>query len=215
LSTYFIKFISLLIIIPAAYSISRLPKVGKEFIPFLLLIWICFVTESLTILLRGSSFFVAYNTYCLGESLLIIWQFCNWQRSGKRSLYILLSIIFFFTWIYENLYLGRISGSMNIYFCIFYSIVTVFMCMEMISKLLMTEKQVLYKNSYFLICTGLLIYSTISVITLLTYTYSISLGWAFRNGVSWIIVFTDLICCFVYTLAILWMPKKKAFSSQY
>ena len=71
------------------------------------------------------------------------------------------------------------------------------------------------KNSSFIICCGFIVMLTYTLLTEMFYAYGLELSDAFTQNLNYIFIFMNLFSNVIYALAILWMPKRQAFTLQY
>lgn len=158
----------------AGFSISlaaiigwlRYKNLDPDFFPFLILITMGLVNETISYIVIGmkKSNAVNFNIYTLLELLLLTWQFQKWKLFGKKAIWAktiaLTGIVF---WLAENFLVNSIR-SFNSYFLIFSAYIIVLMSITMINRLALKENNLLIKNPIFLICLGLLLFFTYAVL---------------------------------------------------
>ena len=96
---------SLSIVIGAVIGWMRFRKIDPAFLPFLLLLWLGFINEiiSLSIMEAGFSNAINYNVFTLVEALLITWQFKKWKLlEGQERVYYFLQFAFITGWIIDE-----------------------------------------------------------------------------------------------------------------
>jgi len=206
--------LSFCILFPALAGLIRFAKISPVFHPFIYCIWIGVFNECLSILIikSGHSNAVNFNIYMLVESFFFLWQFKNWKffENHKHSFSILLGVICF-AWLLETVIIFKVT-SFSSYFLITYSCMLSLMSINLLSRLILTERGSLLKNPVFIICIAFIIYYTFSVLSEAFWVYGLNESKDFRLNVSNISVFTNLLANLLYTFAIIWMPNKQRFS---
>jgi hypothetical protein len=212
--TYILNFS---IIIGAIVGCMRFRRIHPTYYPFIFLIWIGFLNEIISTILVFSGYYniVNFNIYNLVESLLITWQFYRWRLfDDNRRFYHAMLLTFSFSWLLDILFISGFSH-FNSYFRIFYSFAMILMSINMINRMLFKERINFLKNPVFLICSGFIIFFTLTVTTEAFYVYGLKLSHEFQSSVNHILVSANLFCNLIYALAILWMPRRQVFSLQY
>ncbi len=214
---YVTQALGFLIIIPAIAGWVRYKNINPAFYPFLIWIWVGLINESigLIMMLRGYYNIMNFNIFLLIQSLLILNLFRRWRLFKPEKTYYLFFVIFIIAWLGETVFISKLTNAFNSYFLIFHSFVIVLMSISTINMLLMKERALLVKNSIFLNCGAFVIFFTLSVLTETFWAYGLKLSPSFTNGINHIIVIANTFCIFVYTLAIVWMPKKQPFTLQF
>ncbi len=147
------EFFSFSIAIAAIIGGIRIRKINPAYYPFLFVIWLALLNEIISYLLihNGHSNAVNTNIYALAESLLLTWQFKNWNTLGRsKILFVIIVSIFVLFWIVESFFISGINSPIT-YFRIFYSFAIVLMGLPTLSERFMHEKKNILKNSIFLV----------------------------------------------------------------
>lgn len=215
---YFTQVASFSIVIPAIIGWARFHKINPAFYPFLFLIWIGLINETISTTLVHFGYYniVNFNVYLIIEALLILWQFKSWQLFSPDSKSFQLAIFVIpLIWLIENIFISKISSGFNSYSKIIFSLVFVFMSISMINKILMKERQNLLKHSTFLICIGFVFMFTYSLLVEIFLVYGLKMSLNFQSNLNHIFSFMNLFCNIIYAFAILWMTKRQAFTLQF
>lgn len=215
---YTIQVLSMFIIFPAIAGLVRFKKVSPVFYPFLYIIWFGFINDvySNVIVELGYYTILNYNINILIQSFLLLWLFRKWHLFGQSSkLYYCVFIFYGLLWALETIFISRLLLAYNSYFRITYSFITVLMSVSVINYLLVKETRLLIKNSIFIICCAFILFYSLAAVSEVFFVYGLQLSNSFMSYVNRIIVITNLLCNLIYTLAILWMPKREAFTLQY
>jgi len=208
---------SLSIWLAAMFSIYKITNISRKFYPFILLIWIAALNETLSVILYKNGYYniINSNIYSLLESFLLLWFFHELNSfKNNKWIVILLSIIYVFAWSWHNLVLHKFRTQFNSEFIIIYAFPVVLLSVTTINKLLMQKKDIL-RNSIFLICSGLLIFFTFNVIINIFYIYGLKLSDYVTGRIYDILSCINLLCNLIYALAVLCMTKKEAYTLQF
>ena len=214
MSTELALYFGLFIILPGIIGVIRYKEIDKAYYPFLYLLWLGSANEILSFVLikNGESNATTVNVFLLIESLLICYQFFSWQLfKGFEKLFIPLIFVLALFWVLETFVLRSFKVFAS-YFIILHSFTNVLLSVFMINVLIAKEKKKMLKNSVFLICLGLIIFFTYAVLVEAFYLYGVSSSIEFQRAVVSVMVIINLVTNFLYTLAVIWMPKKQKFS---
>ena len=159
---------------------------------------------------------VNFNLWLLVDSYILLWLFQKWNFvEPTKRLYQSIWVLFSFVWLLETIFLSKLSLGFNSYFRIFYSFIVILLSISTINSLLIKERKPLLKNPMFVICGTFVFFNTIVVLAEAFFASNLQLGDKFRINIDRITVLTGFLCNMVYTITILWMPKKQAFILQY
>lgn len=215
---YYIAYIfNFTILIGTIIGCIRFRRIHPDFYPFLFLIWAGSINEitSTAIVFLGYYNIVNFNIYNLVEALLATWLFYRWQLfNDNHRFYHSLQITICLAWLLDIAFISGFSN-FNSYFRIFYSFILILLSISMINRMLFKERIHFFKNPVFIICSGFIIFYTLTVLTEAFFVYGLKLSSAFQANVNYILNSTNLFCNLIYALAILWMPRRQAFSLQY
>ena len=205
--------LSLSVSIGAILGWVRVKKTDPAFLPFLILIWLGFTNEVLSIILMkaGYSNAVFYNIFSLLEALIVNWQFRRWglYKDNKLPFY-LMQFLFFTGWITEIMGRGSIH-TFNSYFIIGYSTIIVLLAINVVTKEMFNEPSNLLLNPVFLVCIGLIIYLTYTILVEAFWVYGLNGTKAFRVRIYEIFAYINLLTNLIFAFAILWIPMKRQF----
>src|SRR3954470_17708590 len=144
-------------------GLIRLRKIVKTYQPFILILFLALLNEILSLVIIDvfhKSNAVSSNIFGLAEGLLWLWQFKKWEAFARHKWkFGSIMILLFITWIVENLLLWKIN-TFSSWYAIEYSFCLVFISINLVNRQIVTEKQNLFRNSIFLICSGVIIFYT-------------------------------------------------------
>lgn len=201
------------IAIPAITGGIRAGKVEKVFYPFLILIWIGCINETLNffILRGGYTNTVNSNIYSLAECFMIVLFFKRLGLFGKRGRAFFWIIgLFFIGWLLDNFILS--ASGFSSYFTIASSFSYVLMSITMINRMVVAGTRALVRNAIFLICMGFITFFTCAVIVEIFWIYGLDESDSFLLHVYLINTDVNIAVNLIYALAILWMPKKREYT---
>jgi hypothetical protein len=211
---YFLKEgLSYTIVIPLLIALFKLRKMDHSFIPFLIFIFLGFVTELVSTyqINTGQSNAEVSNIYVLFEALLIIWQFDKWSLFAKaKGLFPLIVLIFFALWLFENFYIASIN-IFSSYFRVVYSFAIVLMSIHTINMVILNENKSILLNTIFLACIAFILYFTYKVLVEIFWLYGLNGSEQFRGHVYNIMSYINLLANLIYAFAILWVPRKQEY----
>jgi hypothetical protein len=145
-----------------------------------------------------------------------LWLFKKWHLfDASKNIYYGLFILYSIAWLTEMIFIAKFSLAYASYFRILYSFITVLMSINVINFLLMKERSMLLRNSMFIICCSFVLFYSLAAVSEAFFAYGVRLSNSFLAYVTYILIFANFFCNLIYALAILWMPKKQAFTLQY
>ncbi len=209
-----IAILSLCIVVTAIIAIARFHKINERYYPFVYCVWLGAINEilSVTLVLNQQTNVINTNIYILAESLLLTWQFKKWQLFGtKPHWFIVVVACLLSLWLWENFYFSTIR-SFDSYFRIGYSALIMFMSINIINHLIVTERRSLVKNPTFILCTAFVLFYAMTVLSEAFWIYGIPGSKHFRMALTDITVITNFIAIILYTLSVIWMPIKQRFT---
>ncbi len=211
--------LSLSIILPFLAGILRLKIIDPSYYPF-----ICFITIGAIMEFLPFYVYPAYgrtvtvvlvNLYALFELLVLTWLFYSWSLFRKNKIFFWVALASFIcVWIILTCIVGELVQP-NFTFRVLLSVVVIVFCVSMINKLVITERGNLLGNSKFLICICMIIFYTFFSLgnaTELSF-FGAKASSYFKQKLQYITAYPNFITNLVYTLAIIWMPRKKNFIS--
>lgn len=160
-------------------------------------------------------FIFLLNAYSYIDFFLFTLLFHNWGLfDRKRSTFITIASIFFILWAVSNaIFTGFIK--INLYFFIVYSFALIFFSVSTFNKMVVHERTSIFRNPKFWICIGVIIFYSFFIVWSST---GISLFYdktspEFRRGLQAINVYSNLLVNLLYAVAVIWIPRKKNFTS--
>ncbi|WP_276504440.1 hypothetical protein [Terrimonas pollutisoli] len=199
---------SLSVSLAAIIGWIRIKKIDPAFFPFILLMMAGLINESVSLLLvyKGYSNSVSFNLYSLAAALLLGWQFYKWGLFKRRAVYYLIQFVFLTGWMFETFVYSK--NLFNSYFIIAYSFVVVLLCIEQINHEIFPVKRRLWTDPIFLICMGLLVFYTYSVMVEAFWHYGLNRSRFFRLRIYEIMAYINLFTNLLFAFAVLWIPLK-------
>lgn len=203
------------ILIAAGIGIIRFNSIANEFYPFLFMTRLGTLNETLSLvfIFTTGSNTVNSNIFVLPEYLLIVYQFYRWSNGAIKK-YAVLALLGVALWITDNLVLNTVNDN-NGLFRAFLAFVAVFLSMDQVNKLLICEREPLYKNSAFIICVGFLLYFGFKAFIESYNMFHPRLSPGLLRHLWIILYIVNGIANLLYALAVLWMPSKIKFTLPY
>jgi len=155
------------------------------------------------------------NIFSYIDFFLFLWLFHNWGLfNRKKSTFIAIAGTFFIIWLLNNILVtGFIKH--NLYFFILYAFALIFFSVNTFNKAVVHERSSIFRNPKFWICLGIIIFYSFFIVTVSTgislFMHNVSVE--FRRGLQSISVFSNLLVNLLYAVAVLWIPRKKNFTS--
>jgi hypothetical protein len=200
-------------------GIVRFRRIDSSYYPFIYNIIVALLVEILNRILtvRGhpSAFMLVLNIFSYIDFFLFLWLFHNWGLfNRKKSTFIAIAGTFFIIWLLNNILVtGFIKH--NLYFFILYAFALIFFSVNTFNKAVVHERSSIFRNPKFWICLGIIIFYSFFIVTVSTglslFMHNVSVE--FRRGLQAISVFSNLLVNLLYAVAVLWIPRKKNFTS--
>jgi hypothetical protein len=203
------------VIIPAMTGLVRFKKVNRAYHPFIYLMWLGLLNEIISPIMGMYFHTNSYNSniYRLLEMWLILYMLSKWGLFERAKTFLIIGSLLTAEWITENFILGSIQ-QFNSYFTILYAFLNVVFCINMLNKLLISEKSRLFTNAKFLILLGFIIYFSYSGVVEIFWKYSFikhaDMSVKFFSVMSYLNAFNNIL----YTYAIICMRQKLRFTMQ-
>jgi hypothetical protein len=217
---YLINFIiSLSILFAVIIGIARFKKIDKAWYPFIYRVCLVLLVEILRrfFIVRQDTHTASaiLNIFSFFDFYLLTLFFNNWGLFGNgKKMFNVILIIFGLAWIVITFFISGFTAA-NLYFRILYSFALVFFSVSMLNGLIVRERGNILKNPLFLVCVGIIIFFTLFILVCVTqlslFRQNVSRG--FRQNLQEIISYTNLFVNLIYALALLWIPRKKNFTS--
>ncbi|HEX7905833.1 MAG TPA: hypothetical protein VF487_18305 [Chitinophagaceae bacterium] len=191
----------------------RYKRTDPAFVPFIWLLSFGLLNEitSISIMHAGHSNAINYNLFALIESLLVTWQFRRWGLFNQQlKLYYFLQLLYPVALGVEWL-ASPPERVFNSYFFIGHSIIIVLMSISQINRLLFSLSRNMGREPVFLICMGLAIYFTYTVLVEVFWVYGLNQSKVFRLGIYEILSYVNLFTNLLFAFASLWMPLKSQY----
>lgn len=200
-------------------GIVRFRRIDPSYYPFIYNIIVALVVEVLNRILTANghpdAFILVLNIFSYIDFFLFLWLFHNWGLfNRKKSTFISIAGIFFIIWLLNNILLtGFIEH--NLYFFILYSFALIFFSVNTFNKAVVHERSSIFRNPKFWICLGIIIFYSFFIVTVSTgislFLHSVSKE--FRRSLQSIIIYSNLLVNILYAVAVIWIPRKKNFTS--
>lgn len=212
-------FLSLSIVFALIIGIVRFKNIDSSYYPLIYNAAFVFVLEILVQLLMQEGLIkpleVSVNIFSFIDFFLFTWLFHNWglfNRSKKAFAFIVAG--FFIAWLVTTFLAGGITIPNN-YFRLLYSFALIFFSVSTFNKAIVNDRGSIFKNPRFWICLGVIIFyaffTVVCVTRLSLFKYNVSR--IFRVQLQEINTYSNLLVNLLYAVAILWIPRKKDFTT--
>ena len=214
-------FLSLSIIFAVIIGIVRFRKMDPSYYPFIYNICLALLIEVTHQILMSNGYshplVAVLNVYGYLDFFLFTWLFHNWGLfNRKRSVFITVVSIFFVIWLFTNVFYSQFSRGLNIYFAIIYSFALIFFSVNTFNKVIVHERSSMSRNAQFWICLGVIIfYSFFTVLNatrfIILFKHNMSMD--FWHKLHEITLFSNILVNLLYAVAVLWIPRKKKYTT--
>lgn len=211
-ATFFI--LSLSIIFAAILGVIKYSKMDTVYHPFIYYAWLSLLVEILAYILlmykMDNIVSIIYNFFALAEFYLLTLLFHNWGLfKSKKNIFLL--IISLAVLLYISTLHMRGFDRVNYFARIINSFAVIFFSITAFNKMILNERNNIFKNAKFWICIGIIISYTYFI---LVYTEKISFlnlkpSKYFDNKVWQINAYANVLVNLFYAVAVLWIPRKK------
>lgn len=214
--TWFVV-LSCSIFVAAIIGWVRFKKVDPAFRPFIFVLWIGSLNEIISILLPrlGHTTDINNNIYVLFEALLLVWQLKSWGSFGRYThAFPLLLVAITLGWLMENFLVSAIHITLP-WFRLAYSFVIVLLSIQLVNRLIISERRSLLRNPVFLISIGFIFYFTYKGLIEIFWISDFDSSPGFLINVYSIMIWINLIANIIYSIALVWMPARQRFTLPY
>lgn len=197
------------IALPCAIALVRCKNIYRRYAPFIFVLVIGLLNESLSLLLirLHNNNLINSNIYTLLEYLLYVWLFQRISELNRKSLIFLL-IFGFCTWIVDNFFLHNLMHS-NSLFRVVASLIILWLSINKLSLLTFNILPDYFKKTDLLLCCSFLAYFTFRGFIHVIKFFSIGHTTAFYIDLWIILCILNLLVNISFFIAILWIPKQQ------
>lgn len=199
------------ILIPAILALFRIKVVLKDFYPFIILLWLGLLNEtiSLAFLYTRKANAINSNIFTLVEFLLILYQFYRWGLLRPVD-YLFFAVVLTGVWITDNFWLNNIRDN-NSLFRFVYSMIILMLCLGQIARIMVLQDLWFKGNAVFLICLTFIFFYAFKGWVESFNMLHLGLSETFRSKLWLTLNMVDLITNLSLTVAVIWMPTKQRF----
>ena len=206
------------ILVAVIIAAMRMRRIHGSYHPFVVLLFAGLINEVVSYLLIHvfkESNAVTTNILGLIEGLLWIEQFRRWNTyHDARWAHRVLVAVVLITWTTENVVLEKIFLFSSAY-SIGYSFLLVFLAINQMNGLIVSERGNLLVNSRFLISSGVLVFYSYRIFVESFYFFELEESDEFLANVFSILAFVNLFVNLLFALAAVWIPSRQKFSLPY
>lgn len=213
--------LSLSIVFAVIIGIVRFRKIDRSYYPFIynivLVLIVEIVSRIFTVTGHPDAFLFTLNIYSIVDFTLFLWLFHNWGLFNRnKRVFISIAGAFFIIWLLTNAFLTGFIR-LNHYFFILYSFALIFFSVNTFNKAVVHERISIFRNAKFWICLGLIIFYSFFIVfsscNISLFIHKVSRE--FRRELQSISVYSNLLVNLLYAVAVIWIPRKKNFTSLY
>ena len=200
------------ILIPCLLGAVRYNKIPGPYKPFLYFIWLGTLNELLSISLVNSGHpnLVNSNIYVLLEYALILFIFFRWNDGKNRNRYYLLFLTGLLVWFIENILVYSLE-TLNAVFRVYYAFIVLFLSINQVNILIVSEKKRLISNTIFLSCLSFIFYFSYKAFIETFYILHPPFSKPFYINLFMILLSINFFTNLVYAIAILCIPTRREF----
>jgi hypothetical protein len=214
-------YLSLGICFAIIIGIVRFRKIDPSYYPFLYGLIASLVTEILCRILiinwQPDILNIIVNTYSLVDFCLFTWLFHNWGLFNRsRTVFISILVGFFVAWLCINIIISHFTQT-GFYFFTLYSFALIFFGVTTVNKVIVNERKSLFQNAKFWICLGVIIfYSFFNIWSVTSLSlFEMNFSEMFWRKLQEIKVYSNLLVNLLYAVAVIWIPRKKNFTTRF
>ncbi len=202
------------IIIPVIIVLFLKKWESKTFLPFSILLGIGLLAEAIgwycTYVYKNN--LINGNIYVLIESIVLLVQFSVWHNQKKQAKKLsFLGLVFVMIWVVDNFILHQIT-TVNSLFRVSYALAIVFLSIEQINFVLVTERNNVLLNARFLLCTAFVIFYTYKSVFEVFYMIDVKMSNNFYYALFNILLSINLFTNLLFAFAVSCIPKKQKFT---
>jgi len=200
------------ILIPCIIGAVRYTKIPDLYQPFLYFIWLGSLNELISMILVNTQHpnLVNSNMYVLLEYALILFIFFRWNDAKNRNRYYLLLLTGLVIWILENIVINSLQ-TINAVFRVFYAFIVLYLSINQVNMLIVSEKKRLISNTIFLCCLSFIFYFSYKAFIETFYILHPPFSKPFYIHLFMILLSINFFTNLVYAIAILCIPTRREF----
>lgn len=211
---WFIRCIDYFILVPVIIGIIRLRKIDLDFFPFLLLLFYDFTNELLFEILTRTihTNSISSNVYVLVSFYILLFQLVRWGVIPyKKQIAFLVFLVLFLLWLIENTVFSSL-WQFNPYNKILFAVCSIFLCLYAIglSPFLIRKNE--KRITVLIICIAWILKHVILIISEIFLLYTGDSSLFFQQNLINLVVFSCLLVNILYTIAVVWIPKKRKYT---
>ncbi len=196
-------------------SVIRLRYIGTGYYPFVIMIWLGFLNETLSLfrIYHLSNNAVNSNIYVLIEYGLLLYQFHKWKRLNTAAMKVIF-LIGLSIWILDNCVLNSLWTNNSFFRCL-YSAVIVLLSISKLNRILIFEHGTIWRNAQFIICIAFILFYGIKSFVEAFNAFHVGVP----RGVLWnmwiILYFVNAAANVLYAVAISCIRPKQEYTLPY
>lgn len=208
---HFIMLSAFSIALPAVAGLFRVKPWYTRYLAFSVLLWIGLLNEIL------SYVFIRYqrnnhvnaNLYSLIELLVLLYFFSR-IKPAKTRYYWIPAILGLIIWLSDNVLLHSLNGD-NALFRLYAGFCIIYLCIDHLNHLFLSEETNKYKSTEIWICIALLMHFIYKSFLIIFNLFPLGITSDFYIGLWLIFSIINLATHFIYFIIIVWISKPKDF----
>jgi hypothetical protein len=204
-------------ILPAALiGALRMPRMRHSYRPFIFLLWMGLAHEMVVIWMsyQGFGHGLVTNMYLLIKAMMLLWQFWFWSDRTSRWTYSWAAALLVLIWVAESMIRADLFV-INSYFVIASSLLIIFLALNRLAQMVVTQSRQLLRHPDFLICLGIALFFSFAALVEIFLVYDLNTSREFQVKIYDLLTYTNLIVNLIYAFAVLWIPQKLRYIVQY
>ena len=200
--------------IPAIAGLIRYWNIDRKYQPFIWIIWLGFINEIVSYLITRANITNSVNSNVYGccEMVLMLIFFKRFSLfDNAKYLFWGLMSLFGALWIVENLVVYSLYRFSSFYFMATF-FTYVLMSISLINRMIVSNERSFGRSAIFMILIGFIVFNTYGLLVEIFWLYGLQASRQFVKDVYGILVFVNLAVNLLYTVAIIWIPRKPEFT---
>jgi hypothetical protein len=201
--------LAMIIAIPAIIGLVNIKKIDNNYWPIILICLLAVINENISLYntIHKKINFTTNNFYFLINSCLLLVLFNMWGVFNKyKNIFYFLLGLFASIWLTDNFIISKLN-EYTFYNRLYFSLVIVVLATIVINRLIFEAKGSLLTNARFLICTAIIIFYTMRILSISFSILKVSLP--MQIAISNISKYSATIYNLLFLIAVICLPRKK------
>lgn len=203
--------------VPAAVGLYKYKQMDARFHLFVFALLLAVTTElAVEVVFRTGKSFLYYpigNFYYLVNVLLYHYFFSRFSQHQNKRNQLAVSVFFVFCWLCNCVYASPLK-TLFLYTAVVYAIFILVSSVNLLSRQVFNTRIPVFKNPLFYISSGCILFNSYFLFTQTVY-FTIQQEGSLANSVYFIEKYINAFTYLVFTIGVLWIPKKSNSSALY